>query len=146
MICKPLRKLLWNGRTIMQKQGIVTVVALVALAAIGGTIIITMGAPQQDQSATLPGLEQEQRGDVIPGEQPAAEDPSVVGPLVPETSTAEETTTGNINGTISNDTSGPPVVGFDPSGNQSGINATGADTLATDDPSTESDNPFSDLS
>ena len=119
----------------VNKQGMVTGIAIVTFVAVGAVVLIAYAMPLQNSlSATIPGLEREQRGDVFLGDQPGAEGPGDVGALTPqggETGTAGETTTPSSNATA----------------DQSGTNTTasGDNAVGTDNPATESDNPFSDF-
>lgn len=130
----------------MNKRGALVIIGIVAAVAVGATAVIAFIAPQQDQAGTLTGLEQEQRGDVVPGEQPTAEGPDAVGSLSPETGTAEDTTTnGTATGGGNASTTGNATSSTG-TANQSGTtNTTESGSIATDNPETESDNPFSDF-
>lgn len=71
------------------KSGIVAVVGIAALAVIGAALIIATAAPQQDESGTLSGLEMEQSGSVIPGEQPTDTAENAIGDDSGETEHAQ---------------------------------------------------------
>ncbi|HJS82881.1 MAG TPA: hypothetical protein VJ742_08630 [Nitrososphaera sp.] len=62
----------------MDKRGTLAVIVIVAAVAVGAAVFIATGTPQgtttaQDLSGTLEGLEAEQRGETIPGDQPTDE-------------------------------------------------------------------------
>ena len=119
----------------VNKQGMVTGIAIVAFVAVGAVVLIAYAMPLQNSlRATIPGLEREQRGDVFIGDQPGAEGPGDVGALVPEggeTGTAGEAATSGGNTTTA--------------GQSGNTTASGDDALATDNPASQSDNPYSDL-
>jgi len=117
----------------MNKQGIVTAVAIVVFVAIGAVVLVAVALPlsrnSQDQSGTLQGLEQEQRGDVIPGNQPG-NDAATATAEAPNASPAT-------NGTTNNTTAA--------SGQSTSNGSASGGSVASGNPTSPSDNPYSSL-
>lgn len=116
----------------MDKQGVVTAVAIVAFVAVGAVIMFAVAIPlgnASKQTGTLQGLEQEQSGNAIPGNQPGSDSgTTTAGTQQPFASFNGNSTSGTNNSS---------------SAGQSGANTTGS--IAGDNPSTPSDNPYSDF-
>jgi hypothetical protein len=112
----------------MDKRGTLAVIVIVAAVAVGAAVFIATSTPQgtttaQDLSGTPTGLEAEQGGEVIPGDQPTDElAPGETDITIP----GSEGSGGNAT-------------------NSTATNTTGTSGVPSDDPTSPSDNPFSDL-
>jgi len=117
----------------MNKSQTLAVVVIVAAVGVGAAVFIAAGTPEgtttagtsEDLSGTPEGLEAEQSGEAIPGEQPTDElspGETIIREPLPEGSGANASTA-----------------------NQSGINTTGSGGVPSGSSATPADNPFSDF-